>query len=241
MIIAIIPCRGGSEGVLQKNIAEFGGASLLSYTIAQATRSKLVDTIVVSTEDSEIKSVAASLGVQTIDRPHYLSHGDVMPWEAVRHVANHYQSCHAMPDLFLELHTTYPFRTPDLIDEAIETLSDTDCVMVGSEIYDRVWRKSDGGGYYRVTPDIPIKRRQEIEPLYIDHYGLVNVYTPRCALGGNPYKSTIKLCVTDDNRCTFDIDTPEDMEMGVKILKEAFTDYYNNANQLNRHYIPCGL
>ena len=224
----------------KKNIAKLAGVTLLDYTVAHAKVSKLVDTIVVSTEDAEIKAVAESLGVQVLDRPDYLAQSEVMPWEAVRNAAQYFQAAEAMPDLFLESHTTYPFRSPDLIDKAIETLSDTDCVMVGSAVYDRVWRKDDGGAFYRVAPDIPIKRRQEIEPLYIDHYGLVNVYTPRCALGGNPYQSTIALCLTDDARCTFDIDTPEDMETGEKMIAGIASSYFDEFESY-RHHIPCGL
>lgn len=234
-VTVIIPCRGGSEGVKKKNIAKLAGVPLLDYTVTHAKRSNLVDTIVVSTEDAEIKAVAQSLDVVVIDRPDDLAHADVMPWEAVRHAAEMFHS-----DLFVELHTTYPFRTPELIDRAIETLSGADCVMVGSRIYDRVFRKAPGGGFYRLAPDMEIKRRQEMEPLYRDHYGLVNVYTPRCRLEGNPYQSTMELCLTDDARCTFDIDTPEDMETAEKMIGEFFASFVAD-DDLIRHHIPCGL
>ena len=58
--IAVIPARGGSKRIPLKNIKEFNGAPLISYSIKAALESKLFDKVVVSTDDEKIASVAKS-------------------------------------------------------------------------------------------------------------------------------------------------------------------------------------
>ncbi len=60
-IIAVIPARGGSKGIPKKNIKELGGKPLIYYVIRlarEAKKSGLIKDYVVSTDNSEIKSVA---------------------------------------------------------------------------------------------------------------------------------------------------------------------------------------
>lgn len=49
-IIAIIPARGGSKRIPNKNIKIFNGKPLISYAIEEAKKSKVFDNIVVSTD-----------------------------------------------------------------------------------------------------------------------------------------------------------------------------------------------
>lgn len=63
MKIAIVPARGGSKRIPDKNVVDFLGAPLLSYSIRAAQASGLFDTIHVSTESKRIADVAAGLGV----------------------------------------------------------------------------------------------------------------------------------------------------------------------------------
>jgi|TARA_Y100000996_G_scaffold229183_1_gene180317 pseudaminic acid CMP-transferase len=60
--IAIIPARGGSKRIPKKNIREFCGKPMISWTIKEAKKSKLFDEIVVSTEDREIADIAKEYG-----------------------------------------------------------------------------------------------------------------------------------------------------------------------------------
>ena len=61
MNIAIIPARGGSKRIPRKNIKEFAGQPMISWSIQVANNSKLFDKIIVSTDDEEIANIAKSL------------------------------------------------------------------------------------------------------------------------------------------------------------------------------------
>ncbi len=62
MRIAIVPARGGSKRIPDKNIVDFLGAPLMSYSLAAAEQSGLFDTIHVSTDSPRIADVAAECG-----------------------------------------------------------------------------------------------------------------------------------------------------------------------------------
>lgn len=62
--LAIIPARGGSKRIPRKNIKDFLGRPILSYSIKTALQSRLFDEVMVSTDDYEIAEVAKKFGAQ---------------------------------------------------------------------------------------------------------------------------------------------------------------------------------
>jgi CMP-N,N'-diacetyllegionaminic acid synthase len=61
-VLGLIPARGGSKGVLRKNIREVGGKPLIAWTIEAAQASKIIDRVVLSSEDLEIISIGQKYG-----------------------------------------------------------------------------------------------------------------------------------------------------------------------------------
>ncbi|TLD81549.1 pseudaminic acid cytidylyltransferase [Helicobacter sp. MIT 05-5293] len=60
--IAIIPARGGSQRIPQKNIKDFCGMPIIAYPIHTALESQLFDEVVVSTDSELIAQVAKNYG-----------------------------------------------------------------------------------------------------------------------------------------------------------------------------------
>lgn len=69
MRIAILPCRGGSVRVPQKNFRPFKGQPMLLYPIQAAQASGLFDLIVVSTDSHLIANIAFQAGCTVVPRP----------------------------------------------------------------------------------------------------------------------------------------------------------------------------
>lgn len=61
-ILAVIPARGGSKRIPRKNIKNLNGLPLLAHSIREALESKLIDRVIVSTDDEEIASIAVRYG-----------------------------------------------------------------------------------------------------------------------------------------------------------------------------------
>ena len=62
--LCVIPARGGSKRIPQKNIKEFCGKPIIAYSIEVAKASGLFDKIIVSTDDNEIAKVAKQYGAE---------------------------------------------------------------------------------------------------------------------------------------------------------------------------------
>jgi len=61
-ISAILIARGGSKGIPRKNLLNFCGKPLLSWTIEQCKNCSLINEIYMSTEDQEIANISSEFG-----------------------------------------------------------------------------------------------------------------------------------------------------------------------------------
>ena len=62
--IAIIPARGGSKGIPNKNLIEVNSKPLISFTIEESLKSRYLKRIIVSTDDKNIANLALSSGIE---------------------------------------------------------------------------------------------------------------------------------------------------------------------------------
>lgn len=90
-LIAVIPARGGSKRIPQKNIRPFCGQPMIAYPLAAARQSGLFEVIHVSTEDPAIRDTAAQLGFPPeFPRPAALADDHVGVVPVLDHVVNTY-------------------------------------------------------------------------------------------------------------------------------------------------------
>lgn len=114
MILGIIPARGGSKGILRKNIRPIAGKPLIAWTIEAAKKSKLIDKCIVSTEDEEIARIAKDWGADVLPRPPELATDEALIEDVLKHIAL------VVPcETVVLLQPTSPVRKPGLIDECI--------------------------------------------------------------------------------------------------------------------------
>ena len=64
MNIAVIPARGGSKRIANKNIRPFCGKPMIAWSIGAALTSGLFDRVIVSTDSEEIAQIALSYGAE---------------------------------------------------------------------------------------------------------------------------------------------------------------------------------
>lgn len=116
--IAIIPARGGSKRLPQKNIKIFGEIPLLAHSILYAqANNDIVDEIYVSTDDEEIKRVAIQFGAKIVNRPQSLS-GDLEP--TISALKNVLEQIDDKVENVILLQATNPLRPVNLLKEAFE-------------------------------------------------------------------------------------------------------------------------
>lgn len=112
----MIPARGGSKGIPGKNIKRLAGLPLIAWTIREAKKTKLIDRLIVTTEDKKIAAVAKKHGAEVpFRRPTYLSRDSTPGVQPILH------ACRKMAG-YLEvvcLQPTSPLRTAKDIDRLI--------------------------------------------------------------------------------------------------------------------------
>jgi CMP-N,N'-diacetyllegionaminic acid synthase len=127
-IIALIPARSGSKGVLNKNIRPVGGIPLIAYSIAAALKSTLIDRVIVSTDSEEYAELARSYGAEVpFIRPVDISGDSATDIEFFRHAISWFQDNEDfIPEYLVHLRPTTPFRDPKVIDRAIKEFISSD-------------------------------------------------------------------------------------------------------------------
>lgn len=123
--LAIIPARGGSKGIPKKNIIKINEKPLIQYTIEVAKESKLIDRVIVSTDDDEIARISKKLGAEVpFIRPAELAKDDTPTFPVIKHALKWLkENENYTPDLIVLLEPTFPLRTVEKVDEAIKAIS----------------------------------------------------------------------------------------------------------------------
>ena len=121
-IVALIPARSGSKGVPNKNIKHIDGIPLIAYSIAAALKSTLVDRVIVSTDSEEYAKIARNYGAETpFIRPKNISGDLATDLEFFQHAIDWLQKNeNFVPEYFIHLRPTTPFRDPKILDKAIK-------------------------------------------------------------------------------------------------------------------------
>ena len=112
-ILAIIPARGGSKRLKNKNLRLFRGKPLVTWAIEQAKASKLITRIVVSSDSPKILKLA---GPYALKRPPYLSQDSSTSEACIVHALYSLP----LPHLFILLQPTSPLRTSEDIDACLK-------------------------------------------------------------------------------------------------------------------------
>lgn len=130
--LAVIPARYGSTRLPGKPLVSVGGLPLVVRVFRQVARCRMVDRIVVATDDRSIEEVALGEGAEVMMTPGDLpSGGDRAAWVATRI---------AESEVILNVQVDDPLVGPDMIDPLIESLeSDPECslALLAKEIEDQ--------------------------------------------------------------------------------------------------------
>jgi len=224
-VVAIIPARGGSQGVPRKNLRTLAGLPLLAHTVRQALAARLVSRVVVSTDDAEIGAVAREYGADVIPRPPELATSDASSESVLLHALDYLgRGDSHEPGVIVFLQCTSPIRREDDIDRAIELFLErkADSLLSVVPSHRFLWHRPNGVAQ-SINYDVRARpRRQDMEPQYVEN-GSIYVLRPwvlrelRNRLGGK-----IELFVMD-SWSQVDIDSVEDFALCEWILAQRRT------------------
>ncbi len=221
-VLAIIPARGGSKGIPRKNIRALCGKPLIAYTIEVALRAKLIDRVVVSTEDEEIAEISKCYGAEVpFLRPSEMAQDRSNLGDVTNFTLNELKKEDYQPDTVVTLFTTHPFRSPELVDflvkKNLEGYSSVKTVKLINHTRKSVFARN---GANRIKPLLSHSQENGAADgcSFYRVYGLYQGINYRCF--EKPY-----IHVVGDQVSLVDIDTFADFYLAEEIIKNNIFEF----------------
>jgi len=114
MIIGVIPARFASTRLMGKPLANIGDKPMIQHTYENASKSKLIEKLILAVDDTKVASVARGFGADVIETPKDIASGS----DRIAFVAKIYKEA----DIIVNIQGDEPFIQPEMIDQAIEPL-----------------------------------------------------------------------------------------------------------------------
>ena len=221
--LVVIPARGGSKGVPNKNIKLFGGKPLIHYTINSALKLFSKEKIIVSTDSNEILKCAELCGITVpFLRPKHLATDTASTYDVILHAIDYAQSQEIRFDSIVLLQPTSPFRKATHIKDAINLFSSDIDMVVSVKVskenpYFSLFEQSSNG-FLQKSKNSEYTRRQDCPDVY-SYNGAIYVINPD-SLNQTPihkFKKVLKYVMNDLD--SIDLDTELDWMIGELILE----------------------
>ena len=217
-ILVVIPARGGSKGIPRKNIRLINNSPLISYVINTAISSNLVDEVIVSTDDIEIKEVSQKYGAFVIDRDGKFAE-DSIPLDPVIYdaVSQIERIKNKKFDIVITVQPTSPLLRVETLDKAIKKLVDNeDLDTIISVVDDRhlAWTVEDG----KSIPKYEKRLNRQYLPREFRETGAILATKRRCITETSRIGKCVDLIEVNKNE-SIDIDSYEDWWVAEKLLK----------------------
>ena len=222
-IVAIILARGGSKGVPKKNIIDFCGKPLISWTIDNCIKGG-ANSVWVSSDSDEILEISSEFGANKIKRPDDIAGDFATSESAWLHAIDHIELLESQKiDWVIAPQVTAPLRESTDISKAIsiatENIYDSffSC-SVAEDLF--FWQKDVNGKLDSVNYDWRNrKRRQDIPKQYIEN-GSFYLFKPQVLRDtNNRFGSNIGLVEMEFWKM-FEIDSYEDLKMCSALMRE---------------------
>lgn len=172
--IAIIPARGGSKRIPRKNIKDFCGVPIISYSIKAALESGVFDEVMVSTDSEDIAKIAKKFGAKVpFFRSEKASNDYATTSEVIMEVLLEYEKRGQYFDEICCIYPTAPFVTAKKINDAITVMRSAQAdtvfpIVAYSYPPQRGVIVDENGMVVLLHPEFIDSRSQDLQTIYHD-------------------------------------------------------------------------
>jgi N-acylneuraminate cytidylyltransferase len=170
----VIPARGGSKRIPRKNIKNFCGKPMISWSVEAALSCDVFDLVVVSTDDEDIAEIARECGAQVpFLRPLELANDFVATVPVVKHAIEELDDIGVVAANICCLYATAPFVQSADIKLGLRKLLDQNCdyvftVTTFASPIQRALRQSKDGYLEMLSPEMYECRSQDLPETWHD-------------------------------------------------------------------------
>jgi N-acylneuraminate cytidylyltransferase/CMP-N,N'-diacetyllegionaminic acid synthase len=225
--LAIIPARGGSKQIKNKNVKSVAGKPLLAWTILEAKASRFVDRIIVSTDSAIIAEVACKHKAEVpFLRPKDLAQDDTPGILPILHAIRWLEQAEGYkPDYVITLQPTSPLRSSEDIDASIHLMEQKDAEAVVSVVpvnHHPYWmKKIDVENRIEdfISSDAHFTCRQDL-PLVYALNGAIYLTQRDILLQKETWYTEKTIAYIMPPERSLDVDTPWDMYIADLVLRD---------------------
>lgn len=230
-VLGLIPARGGSKGIPNKNLRVLAGKPLLAYTSECARACGVLNRVILSTDSEEIAAAGRALGLEVpFMRPQELALDSTPMVPVIQHAIATLAREGWTPEVVVLLQPTAPLRRPEHICKAVELYCEGGCdsVVGVTEIpghFHPMWSLKVEGGLLRevISEGLKITRRQEL-PLTYTRDGSVYLFRTDLVMSkGTIYGERCKPLIINPED-SINLDSMEDWEVAQKKMQERNRD-----------------
>lgn len=223
-VIALLPMKGNSERVPNKNMRSFDGAPLYHAVMRSLLASKYIEKVVINTDSDVIaEDATSSFGekVQIVNRPLEIQGDYVSMNEIIGYDLSVLDS-----DVFIQTHSTNPLVRSETFDKGIEKYFESvergfDSVFSVTRLHTRLYDKKAEPINHNPNELI---RTQDLEPLYEENSNFY-IFSKESFKGASNKRIGLKPSLFEVNKLeSVDIDEPEDFQLAelLHIHKDKF-------------------
>lgn len=235
--LAIIPARGGSKGIPRKNILPLLGKPLIGYNIEQARQARLVNRVVVSTDDPEIAAISRQFGAEVVWRPAEISGDTASSESALLHTLENLQQAEGyQPDLLVFLQCTSPLTRAEDIDGTIQALLDAsaDSALAAIPFHYFVWKTDPSGDAVGINHNKSVRPlRQQREAQFLETGAVYVMRVQGFLEAKHRFFGKTSLYEMPAERC-LEIDEPVDFQVAETLLRAQ-------VNQEKARHLPATI
>jgi N-acylneuraminate cytidylyltransferase len=171
--VVVIPARGGSKSIKNKNLQKINGKSLIQISIEKFKGLDKISNIIVTSDCNEILEEAKIYGAVAWKRPKALSGDTAKSESALKDVLENCQIINPTSDIIFH-QCTSPLLKISSIKEALKKFENTNssCIFTVQEEFNPIWQYKNNVVTIFNIQDLQRKGRQEREPILIETGGL---------------------------------------------------------------------
>ena len=227
-IITVIPARGNSKSIKNKNIKLLNNFPLIKYSIEYSLLSKAINKTIVSTESKKIAKIANKYGADTpFLRNKKLSQDEIQDFPVMIDALLKSEEFYGIKfDLLVILRPTSPLRPKGLIEKSLSLLKkNPQATSVRAVTYSnqhpfRQWKKNGNyiSSFIIGAPDESYNIPRQKLPLSLWQTGDIEVVRRKTLVNGSVTGNRV-LPLIINNEDVFDIDTMDDLNKAKKAMK----------------------
>ncbi len=221
-ILAVIPARGGSKGIRNKNLSKIGGQTIVDIAIKSTLKSNLITQTILSSDSKDILNIGKKYkDIINHQRPKYLSRDKTLIVDVLLNIINKYKGF----EIIVLLQPTSPFRNSKDIDKCLRQMIQKNyktAISISELKFDPRWffQLDTSGKIMPINTRFPRSTNRQEKKNYFKFSGDIYASDINWLKSKKTFVSNNTMSYLISNKKSIDIDYPIDLDIAEIMAKK---------------------